>query len=159
MATTTLAAIFNQWETLLTALTPGSRSDVTFRPAPRQKDLRQWAEEGNATSAINRNFQFRRTGTAEQPPFLDPAQIERKEEVTITVTYFAPSFRGDEGDDDVHDIMRADARQIYDSIFSASNYVSGQNLALVEIQAPEAEENVWIQELTVTVYYYEAQSL
>jgi hypothetical protein len=93
---------------------------------------------------------------------MDPAGFMRNEQVTITLAYpLALGMFGCEDLDDVEDLIRADAKQIRDAIFSAGNYVTGQ-LAARPLDLPETDrggEGIWFQDLPFDVTYYEAQSL
>lgn len=169
--TTTLPAIIEKMITTIEALTPTQvPGDRMFRRLKKSHiDLREWATENNSTSACLRMFSIEQTGDAEEPPLFDPSMLEHNEEVTITVAYpnkpgayrtSAGSTDGASDRDDMAEVIRKDATQIRDAIFSGSNYVAGQQAAFVTIQRPDKSDgDVTFQDLTVRVIYRQAQSL
>lgn len=161
MATTTLAAVRDQIITTIEALTPASLSTDLFRRGQRRIPIKQWAGATNSSSAAFRKFELTRTGAADDPSYLHTTQIERHEQLTLTVAY--PVLVGKYGNkelDDLESIARADAMQIRDAVYSSDNYLSGQIAAFVTIMPLDTSSgDVWFQEFTIEVYYYEAQSL
>lgn len=147
--------------TNIKAITPANHADKKFDLAPKRYLIRQWATQQNQGSAVFRRFQINRTGAAIEPPYTEPTAIERSEEVTVTVAY--PVQVAAYGNDDLMDLdeyARADARQIHDELWTADNYLSGQNAAFVTIQPLDKDDpQVWFQDLVVDVRYYETQSL
>jgi hypothetical protein len=147
---------------LIEALTPRLVGSVAFREVPEKRDIVKFAS--TAGSAAFRKFEVRRhpDKSAEEPPYLDPSAYERNEYVRIAMAYpVLPGLYGFAADDDdIDQVMRSDAGQIRDEIFSPSNYLAGQSLAQVTIEAPDRQsETVFYQYLTVLLIYTEAQTL
>ena len=157
--TTTFAAIRDNMVTVIQALTPASLPDTTFKRLPANHELRTWALQ-NGSTAVFRRFQVLRGGS-EEAPLLDPDAFERNEAAFLSVASPAPPGLGGPDDlQDLDDIMRADARALRDAIFSADNYLAGQSLASVTIEAPDrSDDAVWFQDFTIQLIYLEAQSL
>lgn len=157
MSTTTLDAIRANTIAIIEALTPTTLTDVLFRRADRSADIR----EVSTTDGALRTFEVRRTGGVQKVMgVLASDQDYRTEELSIIVAYpVEVGLYGLDDLDDLDDIARADARQIHDAVYSAANYLSGQNAAYPAIQALDrSRPDVWFQELIVQVEYFEAQS-
>lgn len=159
--TTTIAAIIDQMVTKIIAISPANHADKKFELSPKRYLIRNWALAQNQGSAVFRRFQINRTGIAEESPFFDPTAHERKEELTCTICYpVQVALYGTDDLMDLEEFSRKDAQQVRDEIFSADNYLSGQNAAFVTIQPlDKSDDRVWFQDLTVDVRYYETQSL
>lgn len=159
-ATTTYAAIRDNMIAKLEAIAPTMVSDISFRRSRRNVPLRDW-KRGNASSALLRRFEFIRGQSPDSISQLDPAQILRQETVTLTVSY--PTLFAKYGlneIDDVENVIRQDARSIRDALYSANNYVPGQQAAFVTIDATDrADPDAWFQDFSITILFYEAQNL
>lgn len=154
--TTTIETIRDQMITKIEAITPANLANYLFRRATKRYDIR----DQNPGSALFRKFEIVRTGSAEDPPFFDPSAIEREEEMTVTVAYpVLAGLYGNNDLDDMEDVIRKDAQQIRDTLFSSTNYVTGQLAAFVTIEPVNRGGPVWFQEFTVIAKYYETQSL
>ena len=159
MATTTLGAIKNNWETLFDALTPGTKTAVKFRRAPRDEDFHEWALE--YSTAASRRYQVLRTGEVTPAPWHHPSEHWWVEQVMVEIAYHPQSFRSTQSLDDTEDVIRADALQIADTITNSSNLISGQD-GIADDDAvigslDRDDDNVWFQEILVTVRYKEAR--
>ncbi len=160
--TTTYALIREQIIAKIMALSPTLLGETHrhFCRAPRRYSLRSWAKENPAASL--RMFEIARLGAA---PDIDQVQdtsvIERNESAMILMAYpVAPALYGAHELDALDDVMRGDARQIRDVVYSPSSYLAGQSLASVTIEDPDrSSEHVWFQPFTVELIYTEAQSL
>lgn len=161
LATTTYDAIRDQMATVIHGIAPGLISNRPFEEhEPKRVRLRDHAEQ-HPGEELFRAFEIRR-GTASEPPLIDPDAVNRNEIVTVTVAYpTLLAIYGVEDLDEVEKVMRRDARQIRDALFSSGNYVSGQLAALpIEMGAPDAgNADCYFQELAFTVVYYEGQTL
>lgn len=163
MATTTFAAIRDNYITLIEAITPSTHdgSDKKFKRSPRRYMLRDWAIK-TGHSAVFRKFEIiRASGVADQLPHFDSDQIQRRERARISIAYPVDvAFYGTDERDDLDDVMRSDAKQVRDVLFDPDNYLAGQNAAIVNILGPDrVSENVWFQDLEVDFIYNEAQSI
>lgn len=156
--TTTYDAIRDNYIAKLMALTPTILSELKFQRNQWDEQLRD-AAAGNGSSAI-RVFEFQR-GKAEEPPYEDPQAFERNEQMLLLVAYpTLLAFYGRDDLDDVEKVMRRDAAQIRDCIFSGGNYLAGQSAAFVEIMTPDrADPRVWFQQFTISLIYTESQTL
>lgn len=157
---TTLAAIKNNWETLLDALTPGSVSHIKFRRGPRDKDFREWAAE--YPTAASRNYQILRSGETASAPWHHPQEHWWIEPVTIEVAYHPNAFRGTQSLDDTEDVVRADALQIVDTLINSANLLSDQD-GITDDDAvigalDRDDDDIWFQEILVTVRYKETRN-
>jgi len=156
-ATTTYGAIRDQMIAKIQAITPTVRSDELFARSHTRLPLRI---EATSSSAFFRKFEIVRTGATEQPPHMDGDSVYRIEEATISVAYPAvPGAAGEDEIDDLEDLIRKDAKLIHDVIFSAGNYVSGQDIAVPVIQPVEMGEGVWFQDIVVRIQYRESMTL
>jgi hypothetical protein len=159
--TTDIGAIISNMDTLIEGLSPSFKPDIKFKRSPLNRTLIDWLEESNKSSAVFRRYEIERTGPSEEPELLDPSIIDRTEPLTLRIAYTSESrFYGPRGMHSLDDAVRDDARTIRDVIFSPDNYVSGQNAAFVTIEPIDKSfEGVWVQEFTILLRYWEAQSL
>ena len=142
------------------ALTPSLLVGDPFRRSKQREGLREWAGR-TASTAVLRRFDVRRPAPAPDPNVLNSARLVRNETIRVEVAYPVDvALYGTADIDDIEKVMRSDARQIRDCIFSAGNYVDGQHAAFVSIEEPDqASDRVWFQAFTVEIIYNEAQSL
>lgn len=142
------------------ALTPTriTGSDLLFRRSPTHRRLRPWAV--GAGSAALRKFEFVRQG-AEDREVEDPTAFERNETVLLTVAYPVDVALYGTGElDELDAVMRQDAAQLRDALFSAGNYLPGQHCAFPDIQPPDqTDDRCWFQSLRILVIFTEAQTL
>lgn len=157
--TTTYEAIRDSYITKIKALSPSRVSNLLFDECPRNMSLRDYA--GMAGSAAIRKFQFERTGFVEDPPVLDWTAKETNEDITLTVSYpttFALYGKADRND--LEALMRSDARQIRDLIFSGGNYLAGHTASFVTIlRSDRKSSSVWYQGFGISLIYTEAETL
>lgn len=156
MSTTTFETIRERIYANLELLTPELISDAGYRRGQRRLDLRQWAT-GNPGSAL-RVFELRRVGGVSDPQVVDPEQVQRNETAELTVAYpTSPALFGEDERDDLEDVIRQDAQQLYALISDATNYVTGQLAAFVTIQPPDrSNASVWFQTFSIEFIYFEA---
>jgi hypothetical protein len=159
--TTTWPLIRANYHTKIDALTPTRISRPLFRRAPTNVRLQDWATgiaAGN--SAALRKYEFTRED-ATDAEVMDPTAFERNETVLLTVAYpVAVALYGAAEFDEIDAVMRQDAAQLRDCLFSAGNYLSGQSAAFPEILAPVMDdERCWFQSLRVTLIWTESQTL
>lgn len=156
--TTTYAAIRDNYITKIEALAPSLLSQLAFRRGPRRHELAVWAD--GAGSAALRKFEIRLASGTPDPNLFDPTALERHEEAVLLIAYpVMTALYGTDELDELEKVMRSDARQLRDLVFSAGNYVAGQNAAFVEIEEPERGLRVWLQPLRIALLYLESQSL
>lgn len=156
--TTTYAAIRDQQIAKIEALTPALLSQLLFRRAPRRYELAVWAE--GAGSAALRKFEIRQASSSPDPNLFDPTALERHEEAVILIAYpVLPALYGTDDLDELEKVMRSDAHQVRDVVFSPGNYLAGQYAAFVEIEEPERGDRVWFQALRCELIYLESQTL
>ena len=161
MPTTNWYVIRDGYISTITALTPATVAKPKFQERPiRHVGLREWAEE-NSGSATFRKFQFMRPVAGEEAAFMDPAQFELFEELELVVAYPSQlhNLFGNEGDDDLEQIMEQDGDQLRDAVTSAGNYQSGQNMAKVTSVEIERDDDVWFLVLTFEIRYFKSQTL
>lgn len=159
LTTTTFHLVRDQMATKICALTPTGGGGRLYRRSKKSARLREWTAV--KTEAGFRAFEITRADSQE-PPLLDPAAYLRSETVTVTVAYpLLFGIYGTEDTDEVENLIRADAAQIRDCLYSSGNYVDGQQAALpLPIPEPDrSSDEVWFQDITFTVLYYEAQTL
>ena len=156
--TTTYAAIRDQIHTVIEALTPAVLPGQKFRRAPRHVRLDEWAQKtGNASL---RRFEFTRDALVSDPLVMDPTAVERNETSILLVAYpFDPALYGRDDRDDMETVIRRDARQLRDAIFSSGNYLAGQSAAFVTLEPTRREASVWLSALRIDLIYTEAQTL
>lgn len=159
--TTSIGAIRSQLTTVIEAATPTNAPiNELFRYVPeRAQMLTEWVEE-NCGSACFRRFDIRRVGPAEE--LADHGtEIQRNESLMITIAY--PRLPGLYGDslDDMEDTIRNDARQLRDICLSTSTLISGWSAVTdISIDEPNRDDSdVWLQTITLTANYCEAQTL
>lgn len=158
--TTTIAAIRDRITTVIEAATPASAPvPDLFRYVPeRSQSLVEWIVE-NAGSACFRKFDIRRVGPAVQ--LADHgSEVQREESLRITIAY--PRLPGLYGEtlDEMEDVIRGDAGQIHDLVASTSTLISGWSATInIVIDEPSRDESVWLQTITLTASYCEAQTL
>lgn len=156
--TTTYAAIRDNYIRLIEAITPTLLSQLAFRRGLRRQELEVWAE--SAGSAALRKFEIRLDGDVEDPNTMDFTDADRYEDAEILIAYpVLPALYGTDDLDEMEKVMRSDARQVRDVVFSPGNYLSGQSAAFVEIRKPERGDRVWFQPLRLSLIYLESQSL
>lgn len=161
LTTTTYDAIRDKMAATIQGLTPGVLSNRLFEEyAPKRMRLRDHAA-AHPGEELFRMFEIRR-GTATEPGLIDPDALLRNEVVTVSIAYpLLLALYGTEDLDEVERVIRRDARQVRDVLFSSGNYVSGQLAALptdmdaIDMGDPEC----WFQDLSFTVIYYEGQTL
>jgi hypothetical protein len=160
MATTTFSAIRAGYITAIEALTPSKKAERTFKRSKKFSPIEERVAD-NATSAVFREFEIISPSGGEEAEFMDPSQFEVREQLQLKVAYpNNPGLYGSDGLDDAETLIEADADQIRDTITSASNYVSGQNLCKVlSKQVDRSDENVWLLTLEAEVLYYKSQTL
>ena len=158
--TTTWPLIRSNYYTKLDALTPTriNGAGYEFRRAPTHRRLRPWAL--GAGSAALRKYEFARE-SAEDAEVMDPTAFERNETVLLTVAYpVEVGLYGASELDDLDAVMRQDAAQLRDCLFSAGNYLAGQSAAFPEIVEPDTgDDRCWFQSLRVLLIWTEAQTL
>lgn len=157
--TTTWEAIRDHYITLLKAAVPSRASNLRFDESPRNVVLYHYASQ--AGSGAIRKFQWDRVGSVEDPPTLDWTAKETNEDVVLTIAYptaFAAYGRADRNDLDA--LMRADARQVRDLIFSGGNYLPGHSASFVTITPLDnSDPRIWYQSFLVTLIYTESENL
>ena len=158
--TTTWPLIRANYITKIEALTPTriTGDGLAFRRSPTRRRLRPWAL--GAGSAAFRKFEFSREA-AEDAEVMDPSAFERNETVLLTVAYpVEVALYGATELDEIDAVMRQDAAQLRDCLFSAGNYLAGQSAAFPEILEPDTgDDRCWFQSLRVLLIWTEAQSL
>lgn len=159
--TTTFAAIRSQVIASLEGATPAAGlTNYPFRYVPeRSFSLREWAE--SASDQVFRKFDIVRVGdSTERDPAVFSDEVGREEQMLITIAYpRLPSFYGDDGLLDMEDVIRRDARQVRDLLWSGSviGAVSGwSGTKATSIAEPERDGDVWFQTVTATLLYCES---
>lgn len=113
-----------------------------------------------AGSGAIRKFQFKRTGGVEDPPTLDWTAKETNEDVSLTLAYPAAfAAYGTKDRDDLDGLIRADARQIRDLLFSGGNYLPGHSATFVSIGPVDDTGPVWFQHFFIQMIYTEFEGL
>ena len=147
--------------TTIHALTPGVISNRLFEEyAPKRMRLRDHAA-AHPGEELFRMFEIRR-GSATEPGLIDPDALLRNETVTVTIAYpLLLALYGTDDLDEVERVMRRDARQIRDALFSSGNYASGQLAAQpLDLDPPDmGGDECWFQDVSFTAIYYEGQTL
>jgi hypothetical protein len=159
--TTTFMAIRRQQLAVIEALTPTLEAQHRFRRKPSRQPLKIWASIG-PTTACYRKFEITRQDASPDPTILDPSAREQNERSTISVAYpvGVQGLYGVDEQIDLDDVMRSDAHQIRDAVFSTANYLAGQSAAFVTILSPDKGlAAVWFQDFEVECIYTEAMSL
>lgn len=156
--TTTYAAIRDQQIAKIEALTPTLLSQLLFRRAPRRYELAVWAE--SAGSAALRKFEIRGDESEPDPNLFDPTALERHEEAVILIAYpVMPALYGTDDLDEMEKVIRSDAHQVRDAVFSSGNYLAGQYAAFAGPGKTVRGDRVWYREIAVTLQYLESQTL
>lgn len=158
--TTTYAAIRDHQIALIEALVPTLQSQYRFRRGSKRQSLVKMASE-KPTSAFLRAFEFRRDTNAPDPTIQDPDARETRETATLTVAYpVQPSLYGADELDDMEELIRSDARQIRDVLFSPDSYLAGQSIAKVTILGIDRSlEAIWFQSFGIELVYTEDQGI
>lgn len=157
--TTTWTLIRDNYHTKLDAITPTLLSQFLFRRAPTNHRLIDWAPDNG--SAAFRRYEFSRDGVVADPLLFDPTALERQEDLVLLVAYpVKVALYGSAELDDLESVIRSDARQLRDVIFSAGNYLAGQSAAFVEIEPTDRrDDRVWFLTLRAELHFLEAQTL
>lgn len=163
MATTTWKAIRDNYLApgigRIVILTPNVIAEPKFERAIPSTPLREQALR-NPTSTLLRKCEMVTTGETVHLGTRGSGQVEIIQPGELLVAYPLNLADYGEGDlDDVEHVMRTDASQLRDTLFSPSGYIPGQNACFVEIAAPEKFEKVWLLPLRLEVHFYEAESL
>lgn len=156
MAVTTVAAIRTQLITTLEALTPASIAEQKYKRAPKN-----WsAEQAQKNSTANlRRFWIEIVGRPEQIPPSDSTQKHLRESWRLLMVYpRLPNMAGNDGWDDLEDMIRADQDQLEDAIFSPTNYVSGCH-AMIVTGTDIDKGDVWVSVIDFDIDYYAAQTI
>lgn len=157
--TTTLSDVIARMIERIRDIAPAHIPESKFDRIPSHLVMEVWARGG---SECFRTFEIERTGGSTDPGFMNPAVVMRQENLTITVAYpviGTGGFYGQDELDAMERVVRSDARQIRDAVFSPAGYVDGQLSAFVAIAPPAQAPQVWLQSFEVTVLYHEAQSI
>lgn len=158
--TTTFWDIRDNYITKIKAIVPAYLSNVTFDQPIQQMELRDFAPI--AGSAGIRKFEFDRSGDATEPPYMDWPVMERNEGMRLTVAYPTHyAFYGRTDLNEIDKIVRSDAHQLRDVLFSAGNYLPGQSLCEVKAirEVDKSDPNCWFQVLELALVFTESQSL
>lgn len=161
MPTTNWYAIRDGYITAIAALTPNNIAKPKFQERPvRHVGLKAWAEKNKGSSTF-RKFEIKQVVGGEEAEFMDPSQIELFEELELVVSYPSQlhNLYGDEGDDDLEQIIEQDSAQLRDALMSGSNLQSGQNTANVAAVEIERDEDVWFLMITLEIRYFRSQSI
>lgn len=162
MANVTLTQVIDQLYTVVNALTPTVISVPKFERAPKRYTIREWALEQNSGSATFRKYEIRRAGDDVDVGVQDPSARRVEETLMLTMAY-PTNLVGIFGKDDLEDveeIMRKDAKQIRDAVYSPGNYLDGVQSQVVTIAEPERDdEKIWFSVLLIRCLFQEAQTL
>lgn len=157
--TTTWEAIRDNYIRLLKAVVPSRTIATRYDESPRNVSIFEFA--ARAGSAAIRRFQFERTGVVGDAPIIDWTAKETNEDAMLVVAYptaFGAYGTGDRNDLDA--LIRADARQIRDLLFSGGNYLAGQSAAFVTIDPTDmSDDRIWFQSFLIQLIYTESESL
>jgi hypothetical protein len=154
---TTMTAIRDAYNTLLRALTPAKLSRRKFDHVA-DLDLEEWQDR--PTAELLRKFAWLRGSELRETGVFAVDLREVVETATLTVVYpLLPDLYGRDRFDDLEAIIREDARQIRDALFSPYNYLGGQLHCDVIIAETERGPGLYVQRFELTVTYYEAQRL
>jgi len=156
---TTWFDIRDNYITKIKALSPTLLSNLPFDQCDTRYELRDFASK--AGSAGLRKFEFDRIGPVQDAPFFDFSVKETNEGMRLTVAY--PTMRALYGRNDLNEmdkVLRSDARQLRDLIFSGGNYLAGQSAGFVTIQeVDKSNPDCWFSLIDVQLIYTEAQTL
>lgn len=157
--TTTYAAIRDNFIALIEALTPATQADKKFRRSLRREALRENALQNG--SASFRAFEITLEESEPDREVMDPSALERNETCLLTVAYpVTLGLYGNNDRDDIESVMRADARQLRDLLFSSSSYLAGHSASFpTRLPFDRENENVWFMTLSIQLIYTEAQTL
>lgn len=158
LTVTTWPTIRDKIIDVIEALAPVSQASLPFRRAKRSRSVRDWSK----TTAVFRGFEVRRTEADLLEGPRDPTVILRSEAFVVAIGYpMTLGLYGINDIDDMETLIRADARQVGDAVFSSGNYVTGQQAALPRglPAIDRGDSDVWFQDLPFTAIYYEGQTL
>jgi hypothetical protein len=142
---------------LIEALTPTLLADKPFTRSRRRQPLRAWAM---GRSNCLRHFEWVSEADVEVLGVHGQDSRMVREFATLTVAYpMLPAITGTDEIDAIEDLMRSDARQIHDCLFSPANLFADLYAVLPVIQAPERGEEVSFQSFRVEIQYREAMTL
>jgi hypothetical protein len=140
---------------LLEKLTPRSMANKGFvRLQDKNSLLRDWCGD-KPTEIQFRKFEWKSTSDVTDYEVLSSPQL-RTEYATLTVAYPVLSkLYGPDDLDSMESVIRADAVQLRDAILTPDNLIAGCEAAIPQIKALNRQGNVWFQEITVELIYYE----
>lgn len=158
-ASVTWWEIRDNYDSLIRAAIPRLLPNFRFDACPRNYELSVHA--GMAGSASLRKFQFDRSEIVEDPPFFHWETREVNEHMLLTMAYPTQyAIYGRDDSDDMDKVIRSDAHQLRDLIFSGGNYLVGQSAAFVKILPPLKEDpRVIYQPYDIELIYTERESL
>ena len=160
---TTLATIRDRIRTVLEAATPSSMSADKFRRCPNTaRTVREWATESGGDQCL-RKFDIRRVNDTGEPEAFSSGEMPLTESLLMTVAYpRLERLYGEDGLDDMEDVIRGDAAKIRDLLNSGSTWstISGwSGTTGFIIHEPDRDGEVWFQTFTITIAYCEAVTL
>jgi hypothetical protein len=142
---------------LIEALTPTLIADAPFTRSQRRVPLRDWAD-GDSTCL--RHFEWVSDSDVETIGAHGQDVRMVREFATLTVAYpTMPALAGADEMDALEDLIRSDAAQIFDCLFSPANLFADLYAVMPTILAPERGDDVTFQSFRVELQYREAMTL
>lgn len=152
---TTLAAVVANLATVVQNIAPTSLGERKFERIPRRYVLRDFVTAAAGVQAF-RKFEVQRPGVTEHPGTMDPFVTLKVKELDLVVAYPAqvPGLYGEDGLDDLEDVIDGDADTLWTAIFHPENLISG--VILQEPQSPSVDrgDSVWFLTIPVRVHLY-----
>jgi len=162
LTTTTFHAIRDQMATKIALITPSFVPERKFARSKRRATLGAWVQSAAKGEALFRAFEVVRGDGEGEPIHIDASALLRTMAVTVNVAYpMLLAIYGSADLDDVEKVVRSDAAQIRDVLFSSGNYVAGQQAAFPQpLPEPDrSDPDVWLQSIPINVVFYESETL
>lgn len=152
---TTLALAVANLATVVQTIAPSSLTERTFVRIPRKYVLRDFVAAGAGVQSF-RKFEIQRPGSTEHPGAMDPAVTLKVKELDLVIAYPSqvPGLYGEDGLDDLEDVIDGDADTLWTAIFHPENLIDGVILQEPQSPAVERGDSVWFLTIPVRVHLY-----
>lgn len=156
---TTLAAIRAALKAQILGLTPTTRKDVLFHPAPPATTWAEWLAANKGSQSF-RIFSIERDpdSETEELPLHSPSARFVDDWLLLRVAYpLAPGLYGPEGWEDLEDVLEGDADQLAGRAENSQYYLAGQVQTSAEERALDRTDGVAVLTIRLRCRYYKTR--